>query len=142
MLDGIPPLLSGELLMHLDAMGHSDAVVVADAHFPAHRLGVRVVDLLGGTATRTTSAVRTVLPLDEAPAVDLMRTSDGSRPSVHDELLRAAGTERARWLSREEFYAEAERAFCVVRTGETRTYANAVLRKGVVAATKTPGEVE
>ena len=33
MLDGIHPLLSGELLMHLDAMGHSDSVVIADAHF-------------------------------------------------------------------------------------------------------------
>ena len=35
MLEGIHPLLSGELLHHLDDMGHSDAVVIADAHFPA-----------------------------------------------------------------------------------------------------------
>ena len=38
MLTGIHPLLTGELLAHLDAMGHSDAVVLADAHFPADRL--------------------------------------------------------------------------------------------------------
>ena len=43
MLTGIDPVLSGELLLHLDAMGHSDTVVIADAHFPAARLGERVV---------------------------------------------------------------------------------------------------
>ena len=35
MLTGIDPILTGALLAQLDAMGHSDAVVVADAHFPA-----------------------------------------------------------------------------------------------------------
>lgn len=44
MLSGIDPILRGTLLAHLDATGHSDAVVVADAHFPAARLGARVVD--------------------------------------------------------------------------------------------------
>ena len=41
MLTGINPLLTGELLWHLDAMGHSDAVVIADAHFPAAALADR-----------------------------------------------------------------------------------------------------
>ena len=39
MLEGIHPLLTGALLHHLDDMGHSDAVVIADAHFPAAAVG-------------------------------------------------------------------------------------------------------
>ena len=35
MLQGINPLLTGELLKRLGEMGHSEAVVVVDAHFPA-----------------------------------------------------------------------------------------------------------
>ena len=60
MLDGIHPILTGELLLHLDAMGHSDAVVVADAHFPAHRLGTRVVDLPMLSTPDVLAAIRTV----------------------------------------------------------------------------------
>lgn len=68
MLEGINPLLTGELLLHLDRMGHSDSVVIADAHFPAWALGDRVVDLPGTTTPEVVAAIRTVLPLDDAPA--------------------------------------------------------------------------
>ena len=136
MLTGIHPLLTGQLLAHLDAMGHSDAVVVADAHFPAARLASRLLDLPGTATPDVLAAVRTVLPLDDAPALDLMSASDGSRLPVQDELVAAAGagTRDVRMLSRSEFYDEAARAYVVLRTGETRTYGNALLRKGVVVA--------
>lgn len=136
MLTGIHPLLTGELLAHLDAMGHSDAVVLADAHFPAARLASRLVDLPGTTTPAVLAAVRTVLPLDDAPALDLMAAASGTRLPVQDELVSAAGAteEDVRMLSRHEFYDEAALAYVVVRTGETRTYGNALLRKGVVSA--------
>ena len=47
MLQGLNPLLTGRTLLHLDAMGHSDAVAVVDAHFPAARVGRIVIDLPG-----------------------------------------------------------------------------------------------
>ena len=135
MLTGIHPLLTGDLLAHLDAMGHSDAVVLADAHFPASRLAQRLVDLPGTSTPDLLAAVRTVLPLDDAPALDLMSAAHGSRLPVQDELVGAAGAGPAdvRLLSRHDFYEEAAKAYVVVRTGETRTYGNALLRKGVVA---------
>ena len=78
MLEGIHPLLTGELLLHLDRMGHSDAVVVADAHFPAWGLGARVVELPGTTTPEVVAAIRSVLPLDDAPGIDLMTSADGA----------------------------------------------------------------
>ena len=48
-LKGIDPILTGPLLAHLDAMGHSDSVVIGDANFPAHRLATRLVELPGLT---------------------------------------------------------------------------------------------
>lgn len=133
-LTGIHPLLSGELLAHLDAMGHSDAVVLADAHFPAARLASRLLDLPGTSTPDLLAAVRTVVPLDDAPAVDLMAAADGERLPVQDALTAAAGAGASdvRLLSRHDFYDEAARAYLVVRTGETRTYGNVLLRKGVV----------
>ncbi|HET8599954.1 MAG TPA: RbsD/FucU domain-containing protein [Segeticoccus sp.] len=137
MLSGIHPLLSGELLHHLDAMGHSDAVVLADAHFPASRLGARCLTMPGVGTPQLLRAIRTVVPPDDAPAVDLMATADGSTLPVQDELVRAAGVDHSqvRSLERFAFYDAAGTAYLVVRTGETRTYGNVLLRKGVVSAT-------
>ena len=134
MLQGINPLLTGELLLHLDAMGHSDSVVIADAHFPAAALGERVVVLPGSTTPEVLAAIRTVIPLDDAPSLDLMTSADGAVLDVQHELMAAAGTslETTRFIDRFAYYDAARTAFLIVRTGETRKYGNALLRKGVV----------
>lgn len=133
MLAGIHPLLTGSLLAHLDAMGHSDAVVVADAHFPAARLAERVVDLPGTRSPDVLAALRTVLPLDDAPSLDLMASADGEVLPVQEELVRVAAAEDShQYLERYAFYTTAADAYLIIRTGETRVYGNALLRKGVV----------
>lgn len=135
MLQGVDPVLTGQVLLHLDAMGHSDAVAVVDAHFPAHRLGQRVVDLPGLGTPRVLRAVCTVLPLDGAPALDLMTSADSSVLAVQKELMAAAGVDdkATRFVDRFDYYDLARDAYVVIRTGETRIYGNALLRKGVVA---------
>jgi L-fucose mutarotase len=134
MLTGVHPILTGDLLGHLDAMGHSDAVVLADAHFPAARLAARLVAVPGLSAPEVLAAVRTVIPLDDAPGLDLMATPDGETLPVQQELTAASGAGPAdvRYLDRHAFYDIAASAYLIVRTGETRVYGNAVLRKGVV----------
>jgi L-fucose mutarotase len=135
-LTAINPILTGSLLAHLDAMGHSDAVVLADAHFPADRLARRLLVFPGLSTPDVLAAVRSVVPLDDAPALDLMASADGSRLPVQDELIAAAqATEQdVRVLDRHAFYDIAADAYLIVRTGETRTYGNAILHKGVVAS--------
>jgi L-fucose mutarotase len=133
-LKGIHPILSGELLAHLDAMGHSDAVVLADAHFPADRLAHRLLTFPGLPTPDVLAAVRTVIPLDDQPSLDLMSSADGTRLPVQEALIAAAEAteEDVQFLDRLEFYDVAAQAFLIVRTGETRTYGNVILRKGVV----------
>ncbi|MFT4282719.1 RbsD/FucU family protein [Microbacterium sp.] len=136
MLDGIHPLLTGELLWHLDAMGHSDAVVIADAHFPAAAVARRLVTLPGTSTPDALAAVRTVVPLDDAPSLDLMTSATGEILEIQHELMEAAGTsaETTRFVDRFDYYDLARGAFVVIRTGETRVYANALLRKGLVGS--------
>jgi len=136
LLTAIHPLLTGDLLAYLDAMGHSDSVVIADAHFPADRLAERLLNFPGLPTPDVLAAVCTVIPLDDAPGVDLMTSADGSRLPVQEELIAAAGaSERdVRFLDRYQFYDVAAGAYLVVRTGETRTYGNVILRKGVVTS--------
>jgi L-fucose mutarotase len=133
-LNGIDPLLTGELLAALDAMGHGDCVVLADAHFPAARLASRALAYPAVGTPDLLRAVCTVLPLDDPPAVDLMATADGTVLDVQRALVEAAGQslDAVRLLERFEFYRSAESAFVIVRTGETRSYGNVLVRKGVV----------
>jgi L-fucose mutarotase len=64
-----------------------------------------------------------------------MTSADGTRLPVQEELIAAAGAgqQDVRFLDRHEFYEAAARAYVIVRTGETRTYGNVILRKGVVS---------
>ncbi len=134
MLTGIDPALSGSVLATLDAMGHSDAVVLADAHFPAARLAREWVDLPLVTTPRLLRAIVRVVPLDDSPALDLMTSADGELLPVQEQLLASAGitADDAGFLDRFEFYERAARAALIIRTGETRIYGNVLLRKGVV----------
>ena len=93
MLTDIHPYLTGDLLRHLDAMGHSDAVVLADANFPAERPASRVLTFPGLGTPEVLAAVRTVVPLDDDPALDLMLSpdDDGAPLPVQEELIAAAG---------------------------------------------------
>ncbi|MDO5727757.1 MAG: RbsD/FucU domain-containing protein [Bowdeniella nasicola] len=136
MLLNIDPVLTGPFLAALDAMGHSDAVVIADAHFPAARLARDrpVIDLPLASTPRVLRAVCSVIPPDDAPGVDLMKAPGDDLLEVQAELVAAAGLGRedVREIDRFEFYDLAAKAFVIVRTGESRIYGNALLRKGVV----------
>ncbi|MGW5237300.1 RbsD/FucU family protein [Monashia sp. NPDC004114] len=139
MLQGVNPLLTGPVLLHLDAMGHSDSVAVVDAHFPAARLGRVVIDLPGTTSPEVLAAVRSVLPPDDTPALDLMTSADGSVLPVQEQLATAAGAalDDVRFVDRFDYYDLVKRAQLVLRTGETRVYGNAVYRKGLVTQAPT-----
>ena len=134
MLNGINPLLTGTLLKALDEMGHSDIVVIVDAHFPSARLANRLVHLPGTTAPEVLAAVRTVLPLDDTPAVDLMESADGTVLAVQNELITAAGVnaDQVRFIDRFTFYESIGDNYVIVQTGETRTYGCVIVRKGLV----------
>lgn len=138
MLNGIHPLLTGELLSVLDAMGHGDAIVLADAHFPAARLGRRVLAAAAADVPGLARAICTVLPLHEALAAEGMAddgpdAAPGGRLPLHAEMEAAIGIADGslRLLGRDALYAAAGEAFAVVRTGETRAFGNLVLRKGL-----------
>ncbi|MDN5688151.1 MAG: transport protein RbsD/FucU [Brachybacterium sp.] len=135
MLTGIDPLLGGDLLRILDHMGHNDTLLVTDAHYPAHAMGVPVVDL-ATTSPQAVRAIRTVLPVDmyAGPSVTLMTPEPGTGDEVQPQLQEATATraDRLEWIDRFAFYERGREVFAVVRTLETRKYGCIMLRKGVV----------
>lgn len=141
MLRGIPPLLTPDLLAAMWRMGHGDTIVLCDAHFPAATLArgrEHRLDAVG--MVPLTAAVLELLALDTyaSPPAALMAPEPGDsideafRKQLMDTISPWSPTgSDVRLLDRQDFYREAAEAQVVVATGETATYANVLLRKGV-----------
>lgn len=142
MLIGIDPLLGPELLAYLRSMGHGDELVIADANFPAASVAKRLVRADGVTVPKMLTAVLSLLPLDTFTdsAVCVMEVIDspGTCAPITEEfreiIAARAGSRftNIAGLERFAFYEHARQAYAVVATGERRTYANIILRKGII----------
>jgi L-fucose mutarotase len=140
MLKGISPLFSPELLAALYRMGHGDEIVFADAHFPGHTMNERVIRADGLLIEDLLDAVLPLLALDEYvdDPVVMMACVPGDEPDPAVETgyravidRHAPETPSIAFVERFSFYDRAKKAFAVVMTGDTRKYANIILKKGV-----------
>ena len=144
MLNGIPSILSPELLKVLCEMGHSDTIVIADGNFPSETIGkdAIVIRADGHGVPELLEAILKLFPLDtyvEKP-VSLMQVTPGDdvETPIWDEYkaIVSAVDERGdkvfAEVERFEFYERAKKAYAVIATGETAIYANIMLQKGVV----------
>lgn len=139
MLKGISKIISPELLMILDKMGHGDEIVFSDGNFPGESIG-RIV--LRSDACGVPELLRATLPLFPLDAYDnnvyLMDKTESDRDldvPIWNEYrdIVAEYTDKAPvFLERFEFYERAKKAYAVVVTGEGAIYANVILKKGVV----------
>lgn len=144
MLNGIPKILSPELLKVLCEMGHSDRLVIADGNFPSESMGknAKVIRCDGHGVPELLEAILTVFPLDayvETP-VSLMQVMPGDNVEtpIWDEYKEIIskyderGEKAIGQIERFAFYEEAKTAYAIIATGESALYANIMLQKGVV----------
>jgi L-fucose mutarotase len=141
MLIGIASCISPELLSVLDRMGHGDEIVLADAFFPGDSFNARVVRADGIRVPELLDGILALINLDSyvaAPVAMMMPTpGDKLDPEVERAYRvpidrRWPGTPAIERVERFAFYERAKKAFAVVMTGETSTYGNIILKKGVI----------
>lgn len=141
MLKGIDPLLGPDLLAVLRAMGHGDEIVIADSNFPAAANARRLVRLDGADGVRVAQAIVSVMPLDDFVPNAAFRMAVTGRadeiPPIISEYARVLAEQGYRGgiesIERMAFYERARAAYAIVATGETRIWANLLLKKGVIA---------
>lgn len=138
MLKTLSPLISPELLKTLAEMGHGDEIIFADAHFPAHSLGPKVIRADGLQVSQLLAAIIPLFELDSyAPPLVMMAPVEGDTldSSVETRYKAALSTEGEgidiTRIDRFAFYERAQKAFAIVLTGETAKYGNILLKKGV-----------
>ncbi len=140
MLKGISPLFSPELLAALYRMGHGDEILLADAHFPGHSLHKQVIRADGLAIDDLLEAILPLFELDQYVDQPVMMMApvagDEPDPAVatgYRTLINtySSQTDDILFLERFAFYERARTAFAIVMTGDTRKYANIILKKGV-----------
>ncbi len=139
MLKGISKYLSPELLAILHQMGHGDEIILADAHFPGHSIGPRVVRADGITVEELLGGILPLFELDSYASPLMMMevvpgdTLDPAVESDYMETVRRYIKEAPSpvRIERQAFYQRAKSAFAIVMTGELRKYGNLILKKGV-----------
>ena len=145
MLININPILSPELLFHLRSMGHGEKIILADANFPANTSTDRVIRLDGVDIKEAASAILSVFPLDSfivsqggSPA---LRMEVDDKPEelteTHKEFIESVKlVSGENWkvgsISRQDFYKEAKKAYCIVTTTDARPFGCFILTKGVI----------
>ncbi len=144
MLNGVPHILSPELLKVLCEMGHSDRIVIADGNFPAESVGreAKVVRMDGHGVPEILDAILELMPLDAyvdhpVSLMEVMAGDDVKTPiwDTYKDIVRkhdARGAEAVGTIERFAFYEEAKEAYAIVTTSEMAVYANVMLQKGVV----------
>ncbi len=145
MLININPILSPELLFHLRSMGHGEKLILADANFPANTSNNKVIRLDGVGIKEASSAILSVFPLDSfivsqggSPA---LRMEIDDKPDelteTHKEFIEVVKKfSGENWnvgsISRQDFYKEAKKAYCIVTTTDARPFGCFILTKGVI----------
>jgi L-fucose mutarotase len=146
MLKGVDPRLTADILWVLKAMGHGDALIVADTNFPADSVARQTAfgDLLrmdNLTCAQAIEAILSLMPLDTfvddfAGRMEMVgdpRTMPPVQQEVQAVIDRAEGKSRPMiGIERFAFYDIARKSYAVIQTGERRFYGCFLLRKGVI----------
>lgn len=146
MLKGIDCRLNAEVLFVLRAMGHGDALVIADTNFPSdsvarHTVYGELLRMENLTAAEAVNALLSVLPLDtfvedfagRMEVVDDPTAIPPVQAEVQAEIDRAEGKPRPMiGIERFDFYDRAREGYAVIQTGERRFYGCFIFRKGVI----------
>ncbi len=140
MLIGISPLISPELLAVLHRMGHGDAIVLADAHFPGETCGQRVLRADGLKIPDLLDAILPLFALDtyvDSPLIMMCAVAgDQLDPAVEASYRQAIdqhwpNTPPIQRVDCFDFYDRAKQAFAVLMTGETVKYGTIILKKRI-----------
>jgi L-fucose mutarotase len=121
-------------------MGHGDEIVLADAHFPGESINSHVIRADGLKIIPLLEAILPLFALDKSFDNPLIMMTPTLGDSIDLQVeISYLQTVRKIWsdtpeiykIERYPFYDRAKKAFAVVMTGDTATYANLILRKGV-----------
>jgi len=119
-------------------MGHGDEIILSDGNYPATSSGNTLVRCIGLGVPELLDSILTLMPLDdyvESP-VAMMESPTPEEPPIwatyREIIAKHAGDVKISHIEHDAFIERARKCYAIVATSEEATYANILLRKGVV----------
>ncbi len=125
-------ILNPQLSRVIAELGHTDALVIADAGLPIPA-GVERIDLaLVGGIPSFMDVLDAVLNEMQVERVTIAREMQNKSPQLYAQIGSTMKTCPVREVPHEEFKLLTAKARAIVRTGEFTPYANIILYSGAV----------
>jgi D-ribose pyranase len=125
-------ILNHELIEVIASLGHTDALVIADAGLPIPP-EVRRIDLaVVGGVPKLMEVLRPVLDEMQVERAAVASEMALKSPQLRADLVNALGGIPVAEVSHAEFKQLTRSARAIVRTGEFTPYANIILYSGVI----------
>lgn len=133
-------LINSEVSYAIAKLGHHDGLTICDAGLSVPA-GVQRIDLALTEGTPSfMDTVKAVVSEMEVQTVELAEEFKANSPELHQELenyLAGVAADRGKnisvyYVSHDEFKQDTAKTMAVVRTGEFTSYANVILKSGVV----------
>lgn len=124
-------LLNPEIAAAVAALGHTEYLCIGDCGLPVKK-GVKVIDV--SVSAGIPSFMDVLRAVNEELVVEsyIVATEiETKNPELLDEIKAELREFPAKTVPHEEFKRLTENAKCVIRTGETKSYANVILIGGV-----------
>lgn len=124
-------LLNSEIIKEIAALGHTEYLCIGDCGLPVPK-GVKTIDV---AITANVPGFMDVLKTVDSELVIesyiLAEEIKSSNCKVENEVKAVMGDIPCAYVSHEKFKKLMQEAKCVIRTGETSSYANVILVGGV-----------
>jgi len=124
-------MLNAEIIREIAALGHTEYLCIADCGLPVPK-GVKVIDI------SVVAGIPSFLDVLKAVCSELVVESiimakeiDTINPELAKDTRSCVGHLSEEMVPHDEFKDKTAKAKCVIRTGETSSYANILLLGGV-----------
>ena len=124
-------IINSGVLSLLSELGHTDTIAIADCGLPIPK-GVKVIDIsVTAGIPSFLDVLRTVAEELVVESIVVAKEIDEKNPKILADMCSILGEMPVEKIPHEELKRRVASAKCVIRTGETSSYANVLLVGGV-----------
>lgn len=125
-------LLNSGLSETISKMGHTDDIAIGDCGLPIPHETKRIDLALVKNVPTFIETLKAVLMELEIQEVYLAKETAEVSPDLYKEILSVIGDVKINFITHEELKCKLKDCKAVVRTGEQTSYANIILKSGVI----------
>jgi D-ribose pyranase len=125
-------ILNAEISSVISKMGHTDLIAIGDCGLPIPDCIKRIDLALKKNVPSFSDTLSEVLENLEVEEIFVAQEAIGSSPKICEKVKELAGTAKITFISHEKLKEMLKNCKSVIRTGEQTSFANVILKSGVI----------